>query len=90
MSKKEYEAALSEMMKHVERSIEEHTHDTGIDSLLYNGGTIAVILATALATFWPDLEGPQAWLPRVLTGFAGFWVALERALNFADSLKSCA
>lgn len=74
------DVAVSKLRRHLEQSIKEHSH--GVDSALYNGGTAAVILATALATFLPDLEGLWSWLPRTLTAFAAFWIALERALNF--------
>jgi hypothetical protein len=56
-------------------------HSPRLDSFLYNGGTAAVLLATALATFLPTTVDPD-WLPRALSGFAAFWIGLERALNF--------
>jgi hypothetical protein len=56
-------------------------HSPKLDSVLYNGGTAAVLLATAVATILPTPIDPE-WLPKVLTGFAAFWIGLERALNF--------
>lgn len=57
------------------------SHPIRTDSALYNGGTAAVLLATAIATFLPTDFDPD-WLPRALTGFAAFWIGLERALGF--------
>ena len=56
-------------------------HPIGLDSVLYNGGTAAVLIATAIATFLPPDVDPD-WVPRALSGFAAFWVGLERALGF--------
>ena len=56
-------------------------HQPRTDSIYYNGGTIAVLLATTVATLLPTGFHP-GWVPRVLTGLATFLVALERALNF--------
>ncbi|HJQ27336.1 MAG TPA: hypothetical protein VKA60_25850 [Blastocatellia bacterium] len=63
-------------------SIKEHSKRCFLDSFLYNGGTTAVLLATTAATFLPDSLGAWFWLPKALTAFATFWVALERVLNF--------
>lgn len=79
MSNEEYKAGLSDMKQHVEECMKEHK--PGFDSALYNGGTLAVILFTAAATFLFGLDA-WSWIPRVLTGIAAFWIAMERALNF--------
>lgn len=58
----------------------EHQIKCTLDSLFYNGGTAVVLLATTLATVWTSARWP--WLPKALTAFATFWVALDRGLNF--------
>jgi hypothetical protein len=62
----------------VDEKIKEHRNVRSLDSFLWNGGTIAVLLATSTATIFPDID---PWT-RVLTAFAGFWVAVERIPNF--------
>lgn len=59
-------------------------HSTWWDSFLYNGGTFAVLAATTAATFLPAEPTSWPWLPKALTGFATFWIALERALSFGS------
>lgn len=68
---------LAAVGNRVDEKIREHRRVRALDSFLWNGGTIAVLLATA-ATIFPGLD---PWI-RVLTAFAGFWVAVERILNF--------
>jgi hypothetical protein len=68
--------ALRELL---ERRCREHSPN--LDSFLYNGGTVALLAATSMATFLSPSFDPD-WVPRALTGFAAFWIALERALNF--------
>jgi len=63
-------------------SIKEHSKMCSLDSFLYNGGTAAVLLATTAATFLPDNLGNWFWIPKALTAFATFFIALERVLNF--------
>jgi hypothetical protein len=65
--------------KGVDQKIREHRRVRALDSLLWNGGTIAVLLATWVATILPEELG--FWI-RLPTAFAGFWVAVERILNF--------
>ncbi len=55
------------------------------DSIFYNWGIVAVFLATAAATILPSEAGQQLVgvpIPRLLTGFATFWIAVERGLAF--------
>jgi hypothetical protein len=63
-------------------SIKEHSKRCFLDSFFYNGGTVAVLLATTAATVLPDNLGNWFLIPKALTAFATFWVALERILNF--------
>lgn len=64
----------------IRSSMNQHSH--WIDSALYNGGTVIVILLTGAATFTPDFGEPWTWVARILTGIAACWIAIERALNF--------
>jgi hypothetical protein len=75
------EASLEGLRVHLHKCIDEHSKRK-TDAILYNGGTVAVLLATSTATLLPDNLGRFFWIPKVLTGFAAFWVALERALSF--------
>ena len=59
----------------------EHKRKRKLDSFLYNGGTAAVLFATAAASLL-GTDAVQPWVPRALSGFAAFWIALERALSF--------
>lgn len=59
----------------------EHHSARKLDSFLFNGGTAAVLLATASVALLVS-EDVNVWVPRVLSGFAAFWVGLERALSF--------
>jgi hypothetical protein len=65
-------------------SIKEHSSKCRLDSFFYNGGTVAVLLATTTATFLPENLGAWSWVPKALTAFATFLVTLERILRFGE------
>ncbi len=54
-------------------------HDGWADPVMFNGGTILVLVLTMLATFLPSNHFP--WGP-LCAGLAGLFVAMERALGF--------
>lgn len=66
----------------LEKSVNEHS--TTVDAFLYNGGTVAILLATTVATLIPGNHANLILLAKILTGFAAFWIALERTLNFGS------
>ena len=73
----------SVLIENVKASYAEHKKWGSWDAWLYNGGTGVVLLCTTLATFIPSAETSiSTWLPQILTAFATFWVALDRALTF--------
>ena len=77
------EKPIENLKSEIESSLKTHKKWGTWDAYLYNGGTGIVLLCTTLATFIPDLEASVSeWLPQVLTAFATFWVALDRALTF--------
>ena len=79
----ESDESINDLKSNVELSLKKHKKWGTWDAYLYNGGTGVVLLCTTLATFIPNLEyGYSEWLPQVLTAFATFWVALDRALTF--------
>jgi hypothetical protein len=76
------EQKLGTLKARLAASMKEHSTKCSLDSFFYNGGTVAVILATTVATVLPQGLGDWVWIPKVLTAFATFWVAIERVLNF--------
>jgi hypothetical protein len=74
---------IDAMRAEVRKHADDHTKWGAWDAWFYNGGTVVVLLCTSLATYLPAADSPVAkWLPQVMTGFATFWVALDRALLF--------
>jgi hypothetical protein len=58
-------------------------HSPRGDSLLYNGGTVLVLLFTSVATFLGAQSlGVYDFVVPLLSGTAAFLVGLERALDF--------
>jgi hypothetical protein len=78
----EHGVSLERLMTRLDKAVKEHSTHLRLDSFLYNGGTIAVLLATFAATVWPQEAGEWTLIPKLLTAFAGFWVAVERVLSF--------
>jgi hypothetical protein len=75
--------AFEPLRKSITESIQGHR--TGPDAWLYNGGTVLVLVLTAVVSVLTGsrivLQGLE-WLPSVLSAFAGVLVALERSLGF--------
>lgn len=60
-------------------------HRTGLDAWMYNGGTILILVLTALVSILTGkdvLPSNYSWVPSVLSAIAGVLVALERSLGF--------
>ncbi len=59
-------------------------HDVLADPVMFNGGTILVLLLTTLATLLPSIPSstPFTWAAPLCSGLAGLFVAMERALGF--------
>lgn len=59
-------------------------HDSWADPILFNGGTILVLLLTAMATLLPSSlpKDTFVWAAPVCSALAGLFVAMERALGF--------
>ena len=59
-------------------------HDGWADPLMFNGGTILVLILTGLATLLPSVveKGSFAWAAPMCAALAGLFVAMERALGF--------
>lgn len=55
-------------------------HDVWADPILFNGGTILVLLLTTLATLLPS--SVFGWAAPICSALAGLFVAMERALGF--------
>ncbi|WP_223488775.1 hypothetical protein [Pseudomonas sp. A-RE-19] len=55
-------------------------HDVLADPLMFNGGTILVLLLTTLATLLPSTN--FTWVAPLCSALAGLFVAMERALGF--------
>lgn len=59
-------------------------HDIPIDPWMFNGGTILVLVLTALATFLPTVlaDGQATWAAPLCSAITGLFIAMERALGF--------
>lgn len=58
-------------------------HNTWGDPIMFNGGTIVVLILTMLATILPStLPNAPGWLAPLCSALAGLLVAMERALGF--------
>lgn len=59
-------------------------HDGWADPIAFNGGTILVLLLTAVATLLPAAlpDGTAKWAAPLCSALAGLFVAMERALGF--------
>ena len=59
-------------------------HRTRFDGIMYNGGTVVVLLLTGLVSLYSGkvLDPPWPWWAAALSGAAGLFVALERSLGF--------
>ncbi|MFS2069795.1 hypothetical protein ACEN9D_13610 [Pseudomonas sp. CT11-2] len=55
-------------------------HDVLADPIMFNGGTILVLLLTTLATLLPATN--FTWVAPLCSALAGLFVAMERALGF--------
>src|SRR5437870_503029 len=55
-------------------------HDVLADPVMFNGGTILVLLLTTLATLLPSTT--YTWAAPLCSALAGLFVAMERALGF--------
>ncbi|WP_445577854.1 hypothetical protein GKKCFE_11490 [Pseudomonas sp. E141] len=55
-------------------------HNVWADPILFNGGTILVLLLTTLATLLPT--SAYGWAAPLCSALAGLFVAMERALGF--------
>jgi hypothetical protein len=74
---------IDAMRVDVTKHVSDHAKWGSWDAWFYNGGTAVVLLCTSIATYLPASGSKAAsWLPPILTGFATFWVALDRALVF--------
>ncbi len=78
----ETEQSLEQLKTDIAKAITEHKHDKRGDGFRFNYGTAFVLFATVSATLIPTEPTWLLWCAKVLTGFAAFWVALERVLNF--------
>lgn len=59
-------------------------HKIWIDPLMFNGGTVLVLILTAFATFLPTVldQGQLTWLAPLCSAVTGLFIAMERALGF--------
>lgn len=59
-------------------------HDIPIDPWMFNGGTVLVLVLTALATFLPTVldTGQATWAAPLCSAVTGLFIAMERALGF--------
>jgi len=81
----EYEKGLAYLSASARSLQAVHTKWRSWDGVLYNGGTVVVLLCTISATFIPVAQnGWQYWLPKALLGFVTFWVALDRAKSYGQ------
>lgn len=73
---------ISRLKGRLEVAVEQH--DSWADPILFNGGTILVLLLTAMATLLPSSLPKDAyvWAAPVCSALAGLFVAMERALGF--------
>lgn len=73
---------ISRLKGRLEVAVEQH--DSWADPILFNGGTILVLLLTAMATLLPSSLPKNAyeWAAPVCSALAGLFVAMERALGF--------
>lgn len=76
--------AITDLKQRIVEDRQKHAKDIRIDSLLYNGGTVLILIFTATAAFLDPawLGTTWAWLPRALAALAALLVGLERALSF--------
>lgn len=60
------------------------SHDGWADPLMFNGGTILVLMLTSLATILPTMlpKDSYTWAAPLCAAVAGLFVAMERALGF--------
>jgi uncharacterized protein len=76
--------ALASLKSQVQRSLGEHKRSMLIDSWFYNGGTVAIVIATTLATLVPSIAPAYVIVGQILTGLATILVALQRTLGAAE------
>ena len=78
-------AAFEPLRESIKESI--RSHKTGLDAWMYNGGTIVVLVLTALVSILAGkdvLPSEYFWITSVLSAIAGVLVALERSLGFGQ------
>lgn len=74
--------SMDQLKANIAEEVAEHKNAQKGDGLRFNYGIAFVLFATAMSTLIPTEPTWLLWIAKVLTGFAVFWVALERALNF--------
>jgi hypothetical protein len=79
----EFETATARLRRSATAGLQQHERWSTINSVLYNAGTVLVIVCTGVATY-VGLDESSKWhtLAPVLTGVATAWVAIDRALGF--------
>jgi hypothetical protein len=76
---------MSEELKQIRDRLEKaiKDHPTSADAWLFNGGTVAVLLLSGMASvFAANKSWDLAWVAGILSALSAFLVALERALGF--------
>ena len=75
-------AVIESLRKRLQIAVAQH--DGWADPIMFNGGTIVVMVLTGLATLLPTLVPKDAfpWAAPLCAAMAGLLVAMERALGF--------
>ena len=75
-------SAIGSLRKRLQTAVAQH--DGWADPIMFNGGTIVVLVLTGLATLLPSVLPKEAfpWAAPLCAALAGLLVAMERALGF--------